>query len=227
MNRIYLFAILIAVASANFAVDIGNTAFSRQTMKCLSNQNVSRVVLEISNEMGHINQDFLSGYIFAKDAGISTIDATVMVNDTSVAAEISTKIATALPTNFNGTIWLQIINAPQLWTQDISRRIPYLEALVLVLKQNGVTAGVSADANTWVSIFGSQRAGSDTLKAAPVWYANDNEVQSFDDFSYAGFGTWTQPTLKTYQNSVYLCGTMLGSLDYYEDKTRFNSIYLL
>ncbi len=68
----------------------------------------------------------------------------------------------------------------------------------------------------WQSVFGSQGAGSKILSATPVWYFNDNAVQSFDDFSYAGFGTWDEPSMKNYARNVYLCYLSFASYEYYE-----------
>ena len=216
MNKICLFALLVAVASANLGADISNLASSRQTLNCLASQNMSRVTFEISDERGAINKDFLNGYIFARDAGIATVDAIVIVNDNFTSTSLSANVTSALPASFNGTIWLRVLASDQLWNQDVSKRISYLETLVLAFKQRGVKAGVYSDANAWAAVFGTPYAGSDTLKAVPVWYANDNGVQNFDDFDYAGFGTWTQPSLKSYQKYAYLCYTTITSLNFYK-----------
>jgi len=224
MNKIYLFALFVAVAAANLAADLSGLALSRQTLSCLSGQNVTKVILEISDEQGVTNRDFLNGYIYSKDAGIATVDALVIVNDNFTSNWLSTTITSALPASFNGTVWLQVLDSPKLWNQTISRRIAYLETLVLAFKQNGFKVGTYSNANTWQSVFGSQSAGSDTLKLASVWYANDNGNQNFDDFSYAGFGTWTKPALKNYQNSVYTCYTNVVSFNYYEAEAQFKKI---
>jgi len=215
MNKIYLFALLVAVVSADLAADISNTQLSRQTLSCLSGKNIIRVILEISDDQGTINKDFLNGFIFAKDAGIATVDAIVIVNDNFTANGLSANVTSALPASFNGTIWLKVLNSPNLWTQQMNQRIAYLEGLVLAFKQRGLKAGVYSDANTWASVFGSQGAGSDSLKLAPAWYVNENNVQSFDDFSYAGFGKWTKPSLKNFQKNVYTCYNMIASMNFY------------
>ena len=216
MKRIYLLALLIAVASANLAVDINDLYLSHKTFRCLKNQNVSKVILELSNERGHINQHFLSHFIYAKHAGISTIDAIVIVNDTLTANSLSAKVADTLPNNFNGTVWLRVMNSPHLWSRKMALRIFYLGDLVTSFRQRDLNVGISGDAATWESVFGFKRAGCDTLKAVPVGYACDNSAQSFDDFSSAGFGTWTQPALKSFQNNAHICGTRVASLDYYQ-----------
>jgi len=224
MNKICLFALLIAVASANLATDISNIMTpTREYMSCLS-KNVTKVILKISDKQGTINKNFLNGFIFAKDAGISTVDATVVVNDTLVPSELSADVTAALPANFNGTVWLQVLNAPTLWDRQMSQRISYLEDLVLAFQQHNLTTGIYSDANAWTSILGSPGIGSETLDSALVWYANNNGIQSFDDFNYAGFGTWTKPSLKNYKNYVPICYIVTTSFDYYEAETQFKKI---
>jgi len=223
MNKIYFFALLVAVTSANLAVDSSNIVPSQEILNCLAKESVSKVIFDISGRTGVLSAYFLDSYIFARDAGIATVDGIVVVNDNLSVSELSANVVSALPRSFNGIIWLQIYDSPSLWSEDVSKRISYLESLVLAFKQRGVKAGVSSNEKTWISVFGSQGAGSDTLKAAPVWYVNDNGNQSFDDFSYAGFGTWTQPALKNYQKDVWICDISLASFNYYDANAEVNN----
>ena len=215
MNKICLFALFIAVASANLAADMSNVPPSRESLSCLASKNVTKVILEISDQQGIIKTDFYDGYIFARDAGISAVDAIVIVNDTLVPSELTADVTAALPSNFNGTVWLQVLNAPTLWTRQMSKRMAYLEDLIFAFKRHGLTAGIYSDAKAWISIIGYQTIGSDTLNSVPVWYVNTNNVQSFDDFSYAGFGTWTKPNLKNFLNWAHDCQTWIASFDFY------------
>jgi len=216
MNKIYLFALFIAVASANLAVDLSNIVPSQEILNCLGKEGVSKAIFDISGRTGILSTYFLDSYNSARGAGIATVDGIVVVNDNLSVSELSASVASALPASFNGIIWLQVCDHPSLWSEDLSKRISYLESLVLAFKQHGVKVGVSSNEKTWISVFGSQGVGSDILKAAPIWYANDNGNQNFDDFSYAGFGTWTQPALKDYQKDVWICGITLVSFNYYD-----------
>jgi len=225
MNKIYLFALFIAVASANLAVDIGNVYLPCEAFKCLSDHQVSKVIIQILNEMGVTNIDFLTHLTDTRDAGISEVDATVIVNDSFAADSLSTKVAGSLPSGFSGTVWLQVISSPQLWTKSTILRIPYLGDLVTSFRQRGLKVGVSADSGTWTSVFGLKHAGSDNLKSASLWYAYQDGGQSFDDFSTAGFGTWTQPALKNFQSHITFCGTGAPSFNYYEGDTQLDQIH--
>jgi len=217
MNQIYILALLFAVASANLGADVSYYPATRTTFTCLAQQNVTLTILEIWDETGTVNPNFLNNYIYSKDAQIPGFDALVMVNDTFADEDLCNGVARALPKNFNGTVWLDVENKQGLWSRDTDDRISYLEAVIKTCQQHGLNPGVYSSADVWATVMGSQGIGSDTLSAVPVWYFNDNNVQNFDDFSYAGFGTWEKPQMKNYGTNAYLCGSYITSLDYYEN----------
>jgi len=84
-------------------------------------------------------------------------------------------------------------------------------------QQHGLKPGFYSNAVDWSTVLGAQGAGSDILKATPVWYSNTNGVESFDGFSYAGFGTWDEPKMKNYIYNFYICSTYFWGADYYEN----------
>ncbi len=217
MNQIYILALLFAVASANLGADVSYYSAGRTTFTCLAQQNVTLTILQIWDETGTVNKDFLTNYIYSRDAQIPGFDALVMVNDTFAAEDLCNGVARALPTHFNGTVWLNVQNKQGLWSRDTDERISYLESVAKTCQQHGLNPGVYSSTDVWATVMGSQGTGSDTLSALPVWYFNDNNVQSFDDFSYAGFGTWENPQMKNYGTNTYLCGSYITSLDYYEN----------
>jgi len=217
MKSIYLFALLVVLASANTAADITGDTFQRSNFICFaSQQNVTLTILQIWDQSGTINKDFLKNYIYSRDAKIPDFDASVLVNDTFAAEDICNGVSKALPTSFNGTVWLNIQNKPGYWSRDVADRIDYLGELATVCKTHGLNTGIYSSADDWTTVMGSQGAGSDTLKAIPVWYYNDNGSADFEDFDYAGFGSWTKPGMKNYGASPYICMTYINSLNYYE-----------
>jgi len=109
MNKIYFLTFLFAVASARLAVDITDFSYPRQTFNCFADQNVSRVLLQISDESGVLNKNFLNTFIFAKDAGIATVDAIVIVNDNLTANAASDNITHALLQTLMGLFGLEFM----------------------------------------------------------------------------------------------------------------------
>ena len=79
-------------------------------------------------------------WVAAQDCGFSQVDAVAVVNDRSDANTLADQITHALPGRFSGVVWLRVIDSPQLWTQDVSKRIAYLDSLVLAFNSlNGKT----------------------------------------------------------------------------------------
>jgi len=218
MKSIYLFSFLLALVSANFGVDSLYQYPPLGLYPCLANKKTNLTVHEIFDYQGNVtSKTFLLNYIASKDAKIKYVDARVSLNDSFSAEDICNGVAGGLPAKFNGTVWLDVRRNTNLWSQPVRFRIGYLEQLVRVCQSHGLKVGVSSSAEEWVDVMGSQGAGSDTLKAVPVWYEHENENADFDDFDYAGFGTWDTPTMKTYHSNTYLCDNIfIWKLNYFE-----------
>jgi len=217
MKSIYLFAFLFALASANIGVDITNYQVPpRSFFECLASQNVSLTIVQILDERGNVNTNFLKSYIASRDAKIRGFDALITLSDSFEPEDLCNEVAHALPTSFNGTVWLDVENQQSYWSRNISERIPFLENITTVCKDHGVSVGIYSSAQNWASVFGSQGAGSDILKAVPIWYQNDNDSADFDDFEYAGFGTWKTPQLKNYKSDTRICNYYANSINYFE-----------
>jgi len=216
MFKLYLLCLAFTVALASQGVALGSGSLTRSVYTCLAQQNISLVVLGIWDQAGNVPKDFLLNYIYAKDSGIAKFDTMVIINDTFAATDICNGVAHALPASFKGNVWLNVQNGQGFWSQDIDDRISYLETVAKTCGQHGLTVGVYSDAATWATVMGSQGAGSDTLKALPVWYFNDNNVQDFSDFDYAGFGTWDKATMKQYSTNQYTCNFYVAGYQYYE-----------
>ncbi len=214
MKKVCLFAFLLAVASANLAADLTNFPVTREQVNCLADKGVTKLILEVSDEKGNIKAEFFDGYNFAQDAGIA-IDAIVIVNDALTPSELSSSMASVLSSHFSGTIWFQVLSSPKLWSQSVNKRLAYLDKLILSCKKYGLNVGIYSDAKAWKSVFGGQHVGSDILKSVPVWYVNDNGIQSFDDFSESGFGTWTEASLKNFEAYPFECDNWITSLNFY------------
>jgi len=217
MKSFFILAFLLALASAKLGVDFYSYQTpTRNFFNCAANQNVSRTILQIWDADGTTNQNFLASFIYSKDAQISDVDAVATVNDSFEPEAICNGVAKALPPSFNGTVWLDIQNKQSFWSRNISDRIPYLENITQSCKSHGLKTGFYSSAQAWASVFGSQIAGSDILKASPLWYLNDNNCANFIDFEYAGFGTWDTPKMKNYGGNPLLCNNVLRSINYFE-----------
>jgi len=220
MKSIYLFPFLFVLASATLGVHVVLKDTPDLVMfTCLGINYVTLSILEISDAQGNLHTEaFLANYIASKKAQIKNIDAIVRVNDTFPPEDVCNGVARALPSKFNGTVWLDVDNQPGLWSLDVDDRISYLEELVKECQHHGLKPGVSSEFNAWSDVMGSRGAGSDILKAVPVRYENEDDYPGFYDFHYAVFGTWEIPTMKNYQkNDITLCNYSANviSLNYF------------
>jgi len=218
MKSIYLLPLLLVLASSKLSGTIYNNQkpFPRTFFSCLAASNVTLTILQIWDEIGMINKNFLLNYIRSKDAKIQDFDALVTVKDSFTPEDLCEGVSHALPPSFNGTVWLDIQSRQGLWSRDVSERIPYLDNMAKACHNRGLKPGISSNWQRWTAVMGSQGAGSDTLKAIPLWYDNNNFTPNFDDFEYAGFGTWETPKMKNYGGSN-LCDRSTGvGLSYFE-----------
>ena len=217
MNKIYIFALLLAVASANLAVDIGRISTSQDSFNCFAKLKFTRAIAIIADEQGTLYKNFRDNYNSAKAAGFALFDARLLVNDTLIPEKFSATITQALPPSFNGTVWLSVFDIANYWKKPVSQRIAYLESLILAFKQHGVKVGIFSDYYWWKNVFGSRNAGSDILKAVPLCYSFDDvPLPSFNDWNKASFGTWDAPSMKNYEFSIDICSIRANFFNYYE-----------
>ena len=219
MKSIYLLSFILVLASANLGIDLSNYPFPPLlSLSCLSSQGTSLLMFEIYDDQGSIRKDFLMNYLAAKGANIQNVDAVIRVNDAFAPKDVCNAVAHALPGQFNGKVWLDVANKQNRWSLSMPERIPYLENLIKSCQNHGLKAGVYSNTEDWNNVMGSLKAGSDILRAVPLWYANPDiyAQDNFEDWSYVGFGTWETPTMKTYQVNAYLCNAYTWSMNYYE-----------
>jgi len=218
MKSIFFLAFLFALASAKVGVFLGgdfSPVYSKAFFKCAAaSPGLNLTILEIWDEKGNTNQNFLSNFINSRDADIDRFDASAVVNDTFEPEAICNGVASALPRNFSGTVWLDIQGKQSLWSRNVSDRIPYLENITKSCRSHGLKPGFYSSAQAWVQVLGDQEAGSDLLKAVPLWYWNQNGNPNFNDFHYASFGPWDTPTMKNYDGSLF-CKSLIRGLNYF------------
>ena len=215
MLKFILVVLAFSAATADLGLNAGTTTISRSTASCLRTQNVSRVAVEILNDRGTFNTNYINTFIYLLDANISNVDAIVRISDKFDPEGTCNNITRALPQAFNGTVWLAVETASS-WSVEVGRRIDFLEEFSLNCRAHGFKVGIFSKVTSWTLIMGSPTAGSDKLRTLPVWYFNDNGVDDFNDFRYAGFGKWPSATMKEYRTSPYLCSNTFAGYEYYQ-----------
>jgi len=214
MLKIALVVLIVSLASAELGANLGTTTVTRTLATCLRSQNISRAAVEILNDKGTFNINYITAFIYLLDANVTNVDAIVRVNDKFEPEATCANISRALPQAFNGTVWLAVETASS-WSVEFGKRVEFLEEFSLSCRAHGFKVGIYSKVTSWTLIMGSPTAGSDKLRALPVWYFNDNNAPNFSDFRYAGFGKWANATMKEFQASPYLCSNYLAGLEFY------------
>jgi len=214
MLKIYLISLVLTCALAKFAINNANYGTPKNTADCYSRYNVTHVLVDVLNERGVVVPDFLASFINLRNANISNIDAIVRTTDSIPIERTCWILSHYLPVSFNGTVWFSVENRPNYWKLNVTDRVPFLENLTQTCSQHGLKTGVYSDAVTWAQVMGSQTAGSDKLRALPLWYKNENNQANFNDFSYATFGGWKQPSIKEYATAQYLCNYYIHGFEF-------------
>jgi len=210
MKFIHLLPLLLLLSLASAKKGVNVTGFNIQSYNqylMFAHANITLSLLEIWDGAG--NTDPIAWklqYLLSHHGGIPDFDAIAVLNDTFSPEEICSGVAKALPptvwpTYFNGSVWLDVRNRAGFCSRPLSGRVSYLENVIKACQNHGLSVGVASTVSDWIAVMGSQKAGSDVLKAVPLWYFNDNDKLNFDDFEYAGFGTWDAPKMKLYDSS--------------------------
>jgi len=217
MIKFILISLAFYLSSAKFGLNIGSFYISRDTATCIAQQNISRAAIGFLDYSGNINTQFLDYWLQLQDAGIETVDAIVGVNDGWDPVKICNNITNYLPGSFDGIVWFEVDSNSGSWKLEVGKRVAFLENLAIECKSHGFDVGIFSKLTSWTLIMGTPTAGSDKLRALPVWYINENGAENFNDFKYANFGRWPNATMKEYKSSPYMCNSYWNGLDYYEN----------
>ncbi len=207
-NKLSLLVIFFfALASANLGVRPENESLTLENLECYAQNGVSLVFSTLwDQDLGAI-PTFADNYNRAKTAGIANYDAVININDHTLPETICTQAVHAIPAEFNGRVWISF-NFD--WVGTFARRMSYLDLLIQSCQKHGLKMGIYSDALTWANVFGDEKASSGTAQAVPLFYENDDNNASFDDFSSASFGAWTAPTMKAFAGETKgFCSTDL------------------
>ena len=212
MLKFILAIFTIYSVSAKIAANVGTQDVSSAISMCFRG-NISRVSIEVLSSNGTINPTIVDSFINLRDYDNVNIDAIVRVNDTFAPETVCNTLVDALPQAFNGTVWLNVdLNS---FLQPFSQRIPYLEKVATECKNRGIPTGIFSRLVAWTYAMGNPFAGSDKLRALPLWYSSTNNHAEFDDWNTAGFGGWINPTMKEFRINSYSCGVNINGLDFY------------
>eukprot|EP01116_Phalansterium_solitarium_P010459 TRINITY_DN2524_c0_g1_i1.p1 TRINITY_DN2524_c0_g1~~TRINITY_DN2524_c0_g1_i1.p1 ORF type:complete len:261 (-),score=86.33 TRINITY_DN2524_c0_g1_i1:64-846(-) len=100
-----------------------------------------------------------------------------------------------------GMLWFDTEQCDGCWN-DAGSNAAYIHTGVNQAVSMGVTVGMYSSPYEW-----GQTVGGDTsFTAYPLWYANYDGDQSFDDWSSDPFGGWSSPAMHQFAGDASVCG---------------------
>ena len=146
--------------------------------------------------------NFTTSYSLIREISALPVDAIAWFCPAFASPENFTqRIVNELPSNFNGTLWLQITNVTGCW-DDLYKEgfLPFVELAVTMLKYNNFTKlGISTD-STWNDLLeGSAIKKSTLIDKLPLMYEREDNEPNFDDYNATTqIGDWKNPAMKVY-----------------------------
>ena len=207
-KKLSLIALFFALASANLGVrPVFEGQITLDNFECYAQNGVSLVFTTAWDQYLGAIPTFADNYHRAKTAGIANYDAVINLNDTLLPEDICSQTVHALPSDFNGRVWISFYFD---WSRAIGQRMNYLDSVVQACQKHGLKMGIYSDVRTWTTVFGNPKTTSGTVQALPLFYENYNDDASFSDFNSASFGAWAAPTMKGFTGlTLGFCSTVL------------------
>jgi len=212
MLKLTLLVIFFALASAEYGVINQIKTDTLATFQCFAKNNFSLVITDAWDQNTGPNYYFNKTVQAARSAGIPNHDAFIRLGDVYDPEEICRETVNVLPTDFNGTVW---IDPGYDFTSLVGERMDYLDNVTKSCQQHGLKLGIYSSWQSWQETFQDRYASSSLIQALPLIYTHNDHVPSFNDFQYASFGKWTVPTMKDFYGAKWiLCNRLVGELYY-------------
>lgn len=91
------------------------------------------------------------------------------------------------------------------WGNQTEVNVQFVDELISQIEQYQIKFGIATTRAQWLRLTNNSTRWA---QKAPLWYANNDQHKSFDDFQ--AFGGWSQPLLKQFRSDVKECGVMLN-----------------
>ena len=210
MLKLSLIVIFIALASAEFGIINRIKTDTLAAFQCYAKHNFSLMITQAWDQKTGPNYYFNRTVNLAREAGIPNHDAVIQLGDTYDPEEVCRETVNVLPSDFNGTVWINIV---YFFTSAVEDRMDYLSNVTKSCQQHGLKLGIYSTWQTWQENFQDRYASSSIIQALPLIYTNNNFKPNFDDFQSVGFGKWAAPAMKDYYGAEWvLCDRPVGEL---------------
>ena len=218
-KTLFLVSLALACAFATYGVDFSRYqgAPSQDVFNCFKKNGKDFLVIQIFGGGYGLNPNFATNWQKAKAAGIKYVDAYIFFCNNcqgNTAENICTSTKNALPSGFDGMVWLDIEGCDGCWTGTTAQKLAYVHSVAAVCAAKGLKLGVYSGKGSWANVFGSHTVDGGALKVLPLWYSHYDGVANFNDWSSIKFGGYSKPAIKQYQGTTGFCGTSVD-LNFY------------
>ncbi|KAN0050715.1 hypothetical protein ACTA71_003863 [Dictyostelium dimigraforme] len=203
ISLLFIFTLIFNIAISHIGIDV-SSGTDVSGFECFKGKKYSRAIIRCYESIGAIDTNCRPSIENAKKAGIETIDVYLFPcyscgNPEGQVSATSHYLKDHLKDlDF---LWLDIEGPGQYWSSSESDNKKFIQGLLDASKTAGFkNVGIYTSESQWPGIVGSWDGGKDY----PIWYANYDGAENFDDFR--GFNGWTKPHMKQYAGNINECG---------------------
>jgi len=192
----------VTVALGTYGVDVSDIVYI-DDWKCLNNSGYSYGIVRCYESTGNTDPNCPHTIYNAWSGGMGTVDIYMFPCYSCGDAKSQVQATVQFLQSYNctyKTFWFDI-EGPQYWSEDSSENADFMSDLLDEAKDQGQTIGIYTSESQWIPIMGDYTGGS----SYPLWYANYDGEDNFDDFS--PFGGWSAPVMKQFNGDDDDCDT--------------------
>mmetsp|Transcript_85296 Transcript_85296/g.104602 ORF Transcript_85296/g.104602 Transcript_85296/m.104602 type:complete len:229 (+) Transcript_85296:366-1052(+) len=198
-------------------IDAAGSVISVTDYECLKKDGYTFMITRAWESLGHFDPDAPQNLRNAQAAGYPVSNTSVYFfpcasTSQSAKAQMQTMIQSLdeAKVEYN-MIWLDIEENPSSgcsWSKNsINTNCDIILAAGNTAVAANKTVGIYSNYNEWTEyiFFGDSGACAEPAKSGwPLWYADYDYAQNFNDFER--FGGWTKPVMKQYAGDRTVCG---------------------
>ena len=213
-----LFCFLAVGHSGSLGVDVSifQDVISVDTFKCMLNQGITFVIIEIFNGGYGIGKNAIQSAKNAWAAGMQGVGFYAFMCPNCGGNVPASKPIETIKEHLGGysdwvRFWIDVEPCDDCWNADQNVNLDYVSdlatAAVNAFGSNKV--GLYTSAYCWNAVVGTGRRAH--INDLPLWYAHwDGKTDMTDTWAY-NFGGWTKGYLKQYTGGTTVCGLYLDN----------------
>jgi len=204
---VLLLALVPFARGSGFCFDMSSLP-SLSGLECMVRAGYDCFCMRAYQSIGAPDPNVVQALAYAHEAGLTHVDVYMFPCPTcgiSASSQFQSMIDNLASSSYE-MIWFDIEedSAGQYWSESYDTNRAFMNELISACSSAGKKCGVYSNYNNWVTIFGDPSWVASGSSSLPVWYADYDYAENFDD--YAAFGGWETPSMKQFSGNDYVCG---------------------